>query len=350
MSTSNLDILYVDDEKNNLDGFKAAFRRNYDIALAQNAEEALSILSENPNIPIILSDQRMPKITGAELFRTVADQYPDSVRILITGYADLEATIQAINEGKIFYYIPKPINPPEVGLILKKAYDTYYLQISNKILTQEKEALLLKSEREEKELIKAQLQNLRSHINPHFLFNSLNILSALIEDNELAKTYVLKLSHVYRYLLLSADSILSKLRDELSFSKEYIFLQKVRFSDGLKIHDNVGDKYMDFLVPSYSMQILIENIFKHNAVSDDFPLEINIYVDPNEYLTITNTLNPKKNLFQSTRTGQLNLMERYNLLGDRKPKFIIDGGLYKASIPLLLPNHNDNDSSSFTRR
>jgi CheY-like chemotaxis protein len=348
MKASNYDILYVDDEQNNLEGFKAAFRRDYRIALALSAMEGLEILAKNEDIPIILSDQRMPQITGAEFFKEICNEYPDSIRILITGYTDLEATIEAINDGKIFYYIAKPIYPPDVKIILQKAMDTFNLQMNNKILTKERENLLIKSEREEKELIKAQLQNLRSHINPHFLFNSLNILSALVKDNHQAKEYILKLSHVYRYLLQNNDSITTKLIDELDFAQQYIFLQKIRFTEGLNIQIEVDDKYLEHLMPSYSMQIIIENIFKHNAVSKEFPMQINISSDPDEYLIISNTLNPKKNLFESTGTGQLNLFERYDLLCKRKPKFYIEKNLYMASIPLIPPSQNNHDSNFVT--
>jgi len=350
MEDTNYDILYVDDEQNNLNGFKAAFRRDYKIELAISAPEGLSILSENPNIPLIISDQRMPQITGSEFFKIVSEKYPDSIRILITGYADLEATVEAINQGKIFYYISKPINPDEVSLILQKAFETYYLQINNKQLTKEKEQLLLRAEREEKELIKVQLQNLRSHINPHFLFNSLNILSVLIKDNNQAKDYILKLSHVYRYLLQSSSSYTSKISEELEFVQQYIYLQKVRFTQGLIIKIKVEKKYMDYLIPSYSMQLLVENIFKHNAVSNDFPMEISVSIEKNENLAISNTLNPKNNLFASSGTGQLNLIERYELISDKKPKFNIENGLYVASIPLLPPNLEENDSSSIIGR
>jgi len=256
MKTTKYDILYVDDEQNNLEGFKAAFRRDYKISLALTAMEGLEILEKNYDIPIIISDQRMPQITGAEFFKEICSEYPDSIRILITGYTDLEATIEAINKGKIFYYISKPIYPPDVKIILQKAMDTYHLQMNNKILTKQREQLLLKSEREEKELIKAQLQNLRSHINPHFLFNSLNILSALVQDNNQAKEYILKLSYVYRYLLQNDESITTKLIDELNFVQEYIYLQKIRFTEGLKIQIDVNKKYLEYLIPSYSMQIL----------------------------------------------------------------------------------------------
>jgi YesN/AraC family two-component response regulator len=343
MEEQRFDILYVDDEQNNLDGFKASFRRDFKIILASTATQGMKVLNDFPEIPIIISDQRMPKTTGSEFLEKVSHRFPDSIRILITGYADLESTIEAINKGKIFYYISKPINPDEVKLILKKAFETYHLQLNNKLLTKEREELLIKSEKEEKELIKSQLQNLRSHINPHFLFNSLNILSALVQDNDQAKTYILKLAHVYRYLLQSSDQTLSTLKSELEFIKEYIFLQKIRFTEGIAMKLNIPELYLEYLIPSYSMQILVENIFKHNAVSEDYTMEIKVYVDSDDNLAISNTLHPKNNLFESSGIGQINLIERYNLLTERKPRFITENGLYIALIPLLPPKNNEND-------
>ena len=343
MKEHNIEILYVDDEQNNLDAFKASFRRDFKIILAISAQEGLNILNENPEIPIIISDQRMPKTTGSEFLEIVSQKYPDSIRILITGYADLESTIEAINKGKIFYYISKPINPDEVKLILNKASETYHLQLNNKILTREREELLIRAEKEEKELIKSQLQNLRSHINPHFLFNSLNILSALVQDNDQAKTYILKLAHVYRYLLKSSDHTISTLKSELEFIQEYIFLQKIRFTDGIDIILTIPESYLEYLIPSYSMQILIENIFKHNAVSEDYTMQIRVYIEQDDYLAVSNTLHPKNNLFESSGIGQLNLIERYKLVSEKKPEFKKEDGLYIALIPLLPPNKNEND-------
>ena len=343
MKENNFDILYVDDEQNNLDAFKASFRRDFKISLAISAAEGLKTLNDYPDIPIIISDQRMPKTTGSEFFEEVSEQYPDSIRILITGYADLESTIEAINKGKIFYYISKPINPDEVKLILNKAFETYHLQLNNKILTKEREELLIKSEKEEKELIKSQLQNLRSHINPHFLFNSLNILSALVHDNEQAKTYILKLAHVYRYLLKTSDQTISTLNSELEFIQEYIFLQKIRFTNGIELILTIPESYLEYLIPSYSMQILIENIFKHNAVSEDYTMQINVYIEGDDYLVVSNTLHPKNNLFESSGIGQINLIERYKLVTDKKPVFKTEDGMYKALIPLLPPNNDEND-------
>jgi len=337
MAESTFDILYVDDEKHNLEGFKALFRRDYSIQLALSAEAGLDILKNHPKIPIILSDQRMPHKTGSVFFEEISKSHPNSIRILITGYADLNATIDAINKGKIFHYISKPINYLEVKGIIEKAIEIYQLRTTNIRLNFENKLLQLKAEQEEKELIKSQLQNLRSHINPHFLFNSLNILYALIPDNDQAREYVKKLSNVYRYILQSSDSAFCKLQDELDFIKEYMDLQRIRFIDGLETNVNIDNKYLEYTIPNYSMQIIAENIFKHNAVSKDFPIRIFVYVDDKDYLVIKNSMQPKKNLFESSGIGQMNLLERYNLITDLKPVFKKTKEYYISSIPLLPP-------------
>ncbi len=337
MTESTCDILYVDDEKNNLEGFKALFRRDYSIQLALSADAGVDILKNHSKIPVVVSDQRMPHKTGSEFFEEISESYPNSIRILITGYADLIATIDAINKGKIFYYIAKPINYLEVKGILQKAFETYHLKSSNKQLNFENKLLQLKTEQEEKELIKSQLQNLRSHINPHFLFNSLNILSALVADNNQAREYIKKLSNVYRYILQSSDSAFCKLQVELEFIKEYMDLQRIRFVDGLETNVDIDNKYLEYTIPNYSMQIIAENIFKHNAVSKDFPIKIFVYVDDKDYLVIKNSMQPKKNLFESSGIGQMNLTERYNLISDLKPVFKKTKDYYIASIPLIPP-------------
>ncbi len=101
-------VLYVDDEANNLVGFKASFRLNYQVLIANNTSEALDHLNKNPDIKIIFCDQRMPDKTGVEFFEEIRNQFPNPIRILLTAYADIEAVIEAINRGNIFRYVKKP--------------------------------------------------------------------------------------------------------------------------------------------------------------------------------------------------------------------------------------------------
>ncbi len=101
-------ILYIDDEQNNLNSFKATFRFDYSVLIAATTEQAFQFLQENDDIRIILCDQRMPDKTGVQFFEEIRSQYPDPIRMLITGYTDIESVIEGINRGHIFRYIKKP--------------------------------------------------------------------------------------------------------------------------------------------------------------------------------------------------------------------------------------------------
>ncbi len=134
MSGNIINVLYVDDEVNNLTAFKAAFRRNYNIYLADSAEEGRKVLEER-DIHIILSDQRMPKMTGIEFFESIIEVYPDPIRILITGYTDINAVVDAINRGQVYKYLTKPWNETDVKIFIEKAFEVFALRRENIELT-----------------------------------------------------------------------------------------------------------------------------------------------------------------------------------------------------------------------
>ena len=133
MEERKINILYVDDEMDNLNLFKAAFRFDYDISLAKSAEEGLNILAEKI-FHIIITDQRMPGTSGVEFLATVLEKYPDPIRILITGYTDVEAVIDSINKGQVYQYLTKPWDMNQLKVIIEKAYEVYSLRRENKEL------------------------------------------------------------------------------------------------------------------------------------------------------------------------------------------------------------------------
>jgi len=124
-SKKKIQVLYIDDEPNNLVSFKASFRFDYNIVLANNTAEALQKLQENPDISIILSDQKMPGMTGVEFFEEIRPKYPNPVRILITGYTDIDSVINAINRGHVFRYIKKPWTEADVKSAIDEAQKFY---------------------------------------------------------------------------------------------------------------------------------------------------------------------------------------------------------------------------------
>ena len=130
-------VLYVDDDEYNLRVFKASFRFDYQIFLAKSAKEGLEILKEN-EIHVIIADQKMPEVTGVQFFESLISQYPETIRILLTGYSDIESVIDAINKGKIFYYIKKPWNESDIKLAIEKAGEIY---LTKKLLKKRTEDL-----------------------------------------------------------------------------------------------------------------------------------------------------------------------------------------------------------------
>ncbi|WP_237088227.1 hybrid sensor histidine kinase/response regulator [Nubsella zeaxanthinifaciens] len=128
MSTPTVRVLYIDDEENNLQAFRASFRRMYEIYTAISAAEGLLIL-QNIDVHVIIADQKMPNTTGVEFFRSIVDTHPDPIRILLTGYTDIEALADAINHGDIYRYITKPWNDLELHNSIKNAYDAYRAKI-----------------------------------------------------------------------------------------------------------------------------------------------------------------------------------------------------------------------------
>lgn len=135
MAENKINILYVDDEENNLISFKATFRIKYNVYTAISGDEAKKILEAKP-VDIIVTDQRMPNMTGVEFLESIIDAHPEPMRILLTGYADMNAVIEAINKGKIFHYLTKPWNEEELEHTIQRAYDVYRLRKDEQELTQ----------------------------------------------------------------------------------------------------------------------------------------------------------------------------------------------------------------------
>ena len=133
-------VLYVDDEENNLQAFKATFRRDYKVFLAISAEEGEKILNEE-EIYIIITYQRMPEKTGVEFLESIIPVHPRPIRLLLTGYTDIQAVIDAINKGQVYHYLTKPWEEEYLRTVIKNAFEVYSLRRENERLT----AALLKA-------------------------------------------------------------------------------------------------------------------------------------------------------------------------------------------------------------
>jgi DNA-binding NtrC family response regulator len=126
-------VLYVDDEINNLNSFKAAFRRDFEIFVAQSARDGRKILDTN-EIGVIITDQRMPGMTGIEFLESILSVYPDTIRVLLTGFSDMNAVMDAINRGQVYKYLVKPWQNEELRLYIQNALEIYNLRKENKEL------------------------------------------------------------------------------------------------------------------------------------------------------------------------------------------------------------------------
>ena len=129
--SEKITVLYVDDEENNLVSFKANFRIKYNVLIALSGDEAMSIL-EKKHVDIIITDQRMPDMTGVEFLEKVLEKNDEPMRILLTGYADMNAVVDAVNKGKIFHYLSKPWNEEELDMTIKRAYEVYQQKLELK--------------------------------------------------------------------------------------------------------------------------------------------------------------------------------------------------------------------------
>ncbi len=135
MSSESINVLYVDDEENNLNSFKASLRRNFNIHLAINAEAGIQVLQQN-EIHVLITDQRMPGTLGTELLARVVREFPDPVRILLTGFSDIEAIKDAINRGQIYHYLQKPWNEDDLRETILSAFEVYKLRKEQRELSE----------------------------------------------------------------------------------------------------------------------------------------------------------------------------------------------------------------------
>ncbi|MCU0341768.1 MAG: histidine kinase [Spirosomaceae bacterium] len=277
-------LLYIDDEPDNLLTFKAVFRRFYHISTAQSAAEAMSLLAQQP-IDLIISDHRMPQLTGVAFFEQIKNQYPDIVRIILTGYSDIQAIVDAINKGKVYHYVTKPWKMEELKVILDNALETYDLKRQNRQLETERNELIIKSIQQQKEQVQSQYEALRHQVNPHFLFNSLNTLAALIgTDAPQAIQFTKQFAKVYRTLLEWGHEPLVSLRQELDLVRSFVFLHQMRFGQNLRVAIGISDSVLNNCLPPFALQLLVENAIKHNIISDEKPLTISIEVQ-NDWLS-----------------------------------------------------------------
>lgn len=210
-------------------------------------------------------------------------------------------------------------------------------------ITRRQQKILLENQQLKLENILSQYESLKSQLNPHMLFNSLNTLRSLIREEPLkAGNYTQELSNVLRYMLQENDSQKTTLAEELEFIEGYIFLLVMRYEDNLTFEVETDKKYNSYLLPPMSLQILVENAVKHNEISHRNPLKVSIRTTDDAILYVCNQIQPKLTNSNGTGIGLNNLVKRYYLLFNKE--VIIDNSDNKfcVSIPLINPNGHEN--------
>lgn len=208
------------------------------------------------------------------------------------------------------------------------------IYISNQFFKSWKQSLL-EVERHKTESANAQLQNLKTQLNPHFLFNNLSVLAALVYKNpDKAVDFINELANVYRGVLENEHTELVTLREELDFLAHYNYLLKIRFEDSLSFSINITEDNKALRLPPMCLQTLIENTMQHNETSQTKPLQVLIYTE-NNHLIVENPLQPRSDTTESSHTGLRNIQARYAFFTHEKIGIVNDGKVFKVILPLI---------------
>jgi hypothetical protein len=195
---------------------------------------------------------------------------------------------------------------------------------------------LVKTEQLEKNNLQNRLKKLKEQVNPHFLFNSLNCLSSLISDDTArADKFLNEMSAVYRYLLNNNEESLVTMDCELKFIQSYFHLQKTRYGNGIDLKINVEEGHRQYWLPALTLQLLVENAIKHNAVMEDNPLCIEIKSMEDKRISITNNLLPRMVKPPSARIGLTNIINKYQILDRCDVEIESSDNHFCVKIPLI---------------
>ncbi|SIS47095.1 Histidine kinase [Zobellia uliginosa] len=206
-------------------------------------------------------------------------------------------------------------------------------------------AEMLRSARLQKENYQAQLEGLKNQVQPHFLFNSLNVLRSLIhKDQEKATEFTQRLSDLYRSFLTYGDEPLIPLEKELEVSKAYIFLLETRFGKALQISLDIAEDSLSYFLPPGALQTLIENVIKHNGSTSKKPLRVRIHTEEGK-LVVRNRLSPRFEETTSTKTGLKNLRTRYSFLSQEEVEWVRTEEEFIVRLPLLKVENYENSNS-----
>lgn len=248
-------LLFIDDETDNLDALERVFRKKYNVLKCDSGPQALKILKENPQISVIVSDQRMPDMTGVEFFKESMTISPFAIRILLTGYTDLDSVIAAINSGQVYRYITKPWDTRELQIIIDQAIEKFELESELKIKNKELKKAL--DEIKTLDLAKSQFMILINHELKTPLTSLISFLELLLQTNldSEQKKYLEKISKSSNRL----KEIISDSLELISSELEQIKIQKHKLHDEKVIQNVISKLEKELDLSSVQFQVDVCN-------------------------------------------------------------------------------------------
>ncbi|MCC9165231.1 sensor histidine kinase [Pontibacter harenae] len=268
---------------------------------------------ENPTKRFVIS------IVATVLLTVVIVVFVHIVFLTYKGY-----TLQDLISQNWFYALAPPII---VTFVISLCFHSWHF-------LQSWRQTAINAERLEKASITSQYESLKAQVNPHFLFNSLNVLTSLVEaDQKQAVKFIRKLSEVYRYVLDSRQKEVVPLLEELHFLNSYTYLQKIRHGEALQVQNNLPLD-PNLMVAPLALQMLLENAIKHNMALEEEPLRVHLYLEDN-YLVVQNNLQEKRIREESTGMGLPNIQSRYTYLTSKKVQIQASAQEFIVRLPLL---------------
>jgi len=232
-----------------------------------------------------------------------------------------------------------------MGFCCNLVFETLYE--SDFFLEKYKEGMQEKQQLEQKSVY-SEFDSLKNQVNPHFLFNCFNTLSSLItEDKTKADKFLDELSKVYRYLLRNNETGLSTVENEIKFIQSYYQLLQTRHGEAVQLNIEIDKRYDPYLLPSLTLQLLVENVVKHNVLSKNKPLVIDIFTTAGNKLVINNNLQRRSSKVPSGKVGLDNIRAKYKLLRQNGMQVIEDGKNFTVVLPLIW--NNASQAGTFDR-
>lgn len=264
--------------------------------------------------------------------------YPDLIKTLLIGIVVMfglawvqQLILSHINFGPVMLMV-------EVrGILINLIFYMFLHLLQQNVATRQ---VAMELEQIKNDNISAQYELLKQQVNPHFLFNSLNTLKAMVDSGDTeAGNFILKLSNFYRFTLESRKHDLIHLHEEMEILSAYLFLQKARFDNGFIFESTLNEQVLTTLIPPFTLQLLVENCIKHNVVSLQKPLHIRIYGE-DDAIVVENRVQPKLGDHNSTGVGLKNIDLRYSHLLDRHIEIVNDQTIFQVKLPLIHEYHH----------